>query len=135
MKIPKAHYAGIYKIVCKKNKCLYIGKAKNIHKRLYNHLLFLEGKQPENIFLAMDWLKYGKKSFYCRVIERVDDLSKLKEREKAIIAMHDFDLLYNVRHNPKRFPTIQKFWQEYRKKKSIKEKRRLARLRRLGKTI
>lgn len=80
--------AGIYVIQNKVNSKKYVGKSKNIYKRIMQHVTLLNTKsKDENRHLINAWHKYGRQNFTYYVIEYIyeedcDNLEeKLKERE------------------------------------------------------
>lgn len=76
---------GIYQIVCKKNGRVYIGSAVNLDKRWRQHFQQLqEGRHP-NCHLQRAWSKYGRESFFFRVVEHVSDSRCLISREQFFI--------------------------------------------------
>lgn len=75
--------SGIYRIYnLKKEKC-YIGSTVNLHDRLTNgHLYNLRLNQHGNKKLQNFWNKYGEIYFHYEILEFVDDINKLIEREQ-----------------------------------------------------
>lgn len=80
--------SGIYVIQNNINSKKYVGKAKDIYKRIMQHITQLNTKNPnENRHLINAWHKYGRSCFTYYVIEYVYEESlelleqKLKERE------------------------------------------------------
>ena len=74
--------SGIYKISTTKNEKFYIGSAKNFYYRAASHKSSLiKGKHPSPQ-LQMFVNKYGVVSLIFEIIEIVDDLNKLTEREQ-----------------------------------------------------
>jgi group I intron endonuclease len=75
-------YSGIYSIVNLKNNKFYIGSSKNVYKRTkYEHKRFLELNKHPNIHLQRAFNKDSKYFIYI-IIEKVDDIEKLLEREQ-----------------------------------------------------
>lgn len=75
---------GIYVIYNKTTNKKYVGKSKNIKKRITTHISTLNSKsKDENRHLINAWHKYGKDDFDYFVVEYLDIqcLEKLKERE------------------------------------------------------
>lgn len=66
--------SGIYKIVNTQNGKLYIGSAKNIHKRWMRHLNDLRNNNHCNILLQRSFIKYGELCFKIEIIEKTSDL-------------------------------------------------------------
>ncbi len=73
---------GIYMFTCSKNGDRYIGSSSNIENRRRNHVILLKNKKHHNKHFQNIWNKYGEDSFSFELIEVVDDLSKLIEREQ-----------------------------------------------------
>lgn len=75
--------SGIYGIVNKTNNKIYVGKSKNIYKRLVWHVYGLNNKlKDENRHLISAWHKYGRENFECILIEiTILDDKVLKEKE------------------------------------------------------
>lgn len=101
-----APFGGIYKIECRKNGKIYIGKAKDIESRAVQHIYMLNCNRHENYFLRMDWQKYGKDAFYFSALERIDSAEKRKLRERKIINWFKPNVLYNVSHIPENYKKI-----------------------------
>jgi len=78
-----AHLArsGIYEIVNTINGKRYVGSAVNIALRWRQHRCEL-GKGRHNPHMQRAWLKYGEAAFEFRVIEYVEEKSRLIEREQ-----------------------------------------------------
>ena len=81
-KIPKS---GIYAIKNKVNGKAYVGSAVDLKRRRIDHTKRLKAGHHENNKLQRAWLKYGEEAFDFTVIEALEDLSKLIEREQAWI--------------------------------------------------
>jgi group I intron endonuclease len=73
---------GIYKILNKANGKFYIGSAINLRKRRKNHFGMLQSGTHCNNLLLRAFKKYGEENFEFSVIEFVDDVTKLIEREQ-----------------------------------------------------
>ena len=75
--------SGIYCIRNIQNQKVYIGKAKDIYKRLKAHITALNTKnKDENPYLINSWHKYGKESFEYVVLEYLElDEKLISERE------------------------------------------------------
>ena len=86
--------AGIYKITCKLNNKIYIGKTTNIQKRLCRHKLNSMKDKGSNYFQNAT-IKYGWDSFEVEVLEVVENFDKEKdnnallERESQYIELYD----------------------------------------------
>jgi len=71
------NFSGIYQLLNLVNNKRYIGQAQNIQTRIYEH------KRKRNkgyLYKAIN--KYGWENFNISVLEKVDDISKLDEREQ-----------------------------------------------------
>ncbi len=93
---------GIYCIRNKITQKVYIGKSKNIHKRIIQHKYYLKVKSiDENRYLINSWHKYGADNFEYFVLEYLDfDETLVAKRE--LYWMKIFDSLnpekgYNLR--------------------------------------
>lgn len=73
----RSKIAGIYKITLKEDGRCYIGSSVNIHNRWYNHK-----KANTNQVISRALKKYGFENFEWEIIEKVEDHSKLIEREQ-----------------------------------------------------
>lgn len=74
--------SGIYKIRNVINGRIYIGSAVNLVVRIRHHKARLRAGDHRNVKLQRSFDKYGMDAFTFDVIERVDDVSKLIEREQ-----------------------------------------------------
>lgn len=75
---------GIYCIKNIINGKIYIGKSKNIYKRIHQHLYDLRNNRikNENSYLLRSWYKYGNENFEYFVLEFLEENENLvKERE------------------------------------------------------
>lgn len=90
--------AGIYRIVNKVNGKSYVGSSAWVRKRCRSHARKLIKGEHDNIIMQQAFDKYGADAFEVVVLELVDDLGLLVEREQ-----HWIDLLdtvasgYNIR--------------------------------------
>ena len=93
MKANKKHEkCGIYCIRNIVNNKVYIGKSKNIYKRIHQHLYDLKNKrvENENPYLLKSWYKYGNENFEYFVLEFLEKNEKLvAERELYWMKMYD----------------------------------------------
>ena len=102
--------SGIYFIECVKNKKMYVGSTNNFIIRLECHRSELRGGYHGNDFLQRAWKKYGEESFIIGILERVENIDDLLNREQYYIdkIKPEFNLCSEVRrHN----------FSEYSKKK------------------
>lgn len=85
MKANKEHQkCGIYCIKNIVNNKVYVGKSKNIYKRIHQHLYDLKNNRikNENSYLLNSWIKYGNENFEYYVLEFLEkDENLVKERE------------------------------------------------------
>lgn len=94
---------GIYCIKNKINSKVYIGKSKNIYRRIHQHLYDLKNKRVknENSHFLNAWYKYGKENFEYFVLEELElNDSICKDRELYWITKYNSinrDYGYNLR--------------------------------------
>jgi len=74
--------SAIYSIKNIKTGKLYIGSAVNVKRRWQEHRTGLRGKCHRNGRLQNAWLKYGEDSFDFVILEQINDVSLLIEREQ-----------------------------------------------------
>jgi group I intron endonuclease len=74
--------SGVYQIINKSNNKKYVGSSKDIGHRWYRHKLALRNNKHYNDHLQRAWNKYGEVSFVFKVLEVVEDKSKLLEIEQ-----------------------------------------------------
>lgn len=106
-RIEDKYRAGIYVIQNNINSKKYVGKSKDIYKRIMQHVTLLNTKsKDENVHLINAWHKYGRASFTYYVIEYIYEEDpkmleqKLAERELYWIQqLHTLDREsgYNLR--------------------------------------
>lgn len=93
--------SGIYIIVNKVNAKKYVGKSKNIYKRIKWHISALNMKhKDENPHLINSWNKYGRDNFYYEILEEVSGENNISERELFWISQYEClnrDKGYNLR--------------------------------------
>ncbi|GAB3883429.1 GIY-YIG nuclease family protein [Spirosoma agri] len=77
MKRSDLHFPGIYKFTNKTNGMVYVGQAGDIYKRLCGHRRLRSTTRFGNALK-----KYGLDEFIFEVLEQVDDLTRLNEREQ-----------------------------------------------------
>lgn len=87
--------SGVYQITNILSNKKYIGSAKNINRRFYEHQYYLEKNDHVNIHLQRAWNKDGGSNFTFDVIEYCDQ-SILLEREQYHIDSNDTETLYNL---------------------------------------
>lgn len=76
------HTSGIYQIQSKSSGNSYIGSSRCIKKRWHIHRCDLRKGRHHSMLLQRAWNKYGKDGFDFIVLEFVDDLLLLAEREQ-----------------------------------------------------
>ena len=93
---------GVYKIVNCKDGKFYIGSSVDIEKRFNSHRkALIEGKH-NNEYLQNAWNKYGEDSFDFIVIEEVNDINELRNRETYYLQTTnctDHSIGYNLLNN------------------------------------
>lgn len=72
---------GIYGIKNKVNGKIYVGQSSNVKARLYNHKSALKHDMHMNDHLQKAWNKYGEFNFNFFIIEELDSIDKLNEKE------------------------------------------------------
>jgi hypothetical protein len=74
--------AGIYTILNLVNNKMYIGSSKNLGIRAKTHFTSLKNGVHDNSYLQNAWNKYGGCNFVMLILEYVDDLTTLEDREQ-----------------------------------------------------
>lgn len=74
--------SGIYAIQNLINNKIYVGSAIRLSYRWKNHKIELRLKRHINIYLQSAWDKYWEHQFEFKVLEYIEDISKLIEREQ-----------------------------------------------------
>lgn len=74
--------SGIYKITNISNGKVYVGSAVKLTRRFNDHKNQLIGHRHANKYLQNSWNKYGQESFIFEIIEFVDELELLIQREQ-----------------------------------------------------
>jgi group I intron endonuclease len=82
------HCCGIYGIYHNASSRIYVGSAKDIRKRLYQHLGILLAKKHHSRYLQNAWNKYGQTAFSIILLEIIS-VEKLNEREQFWIDHFD----------------------------------------------
>lgn len=73
---------GIYAIRNIKTNLQYVGSARNIKTRWKRHQCDLLKNKHHSAYLTRAWNKYGEESFEFIILEQVEDITKLIEREQ-----------------------------------------------------
>lgn len=100
----KNHISGIYKIINIINGIYYIGRSKNIFRRLYDHITDLKNNKHINDYLQNAWNKYGYINFNFLILENSTQDPLLKdnnilqklEQDYLDIAFGEENLCYNL---------------------------------------
>lgn len=92
---------GIYAIINNVNGKMYIGKSINIHRRIKNHIGFLNQKsvKHENEHLIGAWHKYGRSQFSYVILEECS-IENINDRELYYMDFYNTtnrDFGYNLR--------------------------------------
>lgn len=74
--------SGIYKFTNIENSKIYIGSAKNLRKRFVQHTSALRLNTHHSKHFQNAWNKYGEKSFVYEIVELVEIVDTLLEREQ-----------------------------------------------------
>lgn len=72
---------GIYMIKCIASGRIYIGQSVNIKGRAHEHRRALEKGIHNNKIMQNNFNKYGKESFYIKIVEKIKNVEELTERE------------------------------------------------------
>jgi len=80
--IDDVNKCGVYIIINTYNNKYYIGSTINLYARMKNHLKELHENNHHSIHLQRSWNKYGKNNFSFGVLEYVDNIDVLIEREQ-----------------------------------------------------
>lgn len=89
--------SGIYRIRNLINDKQYIGSTKNFRDRAAHHQRKLDHNTHRNRLLREDWGVFGESSFVFEIVEVIDDLTMLEEREQYYIDTMPDNLRYNIR--------------------------------------
>lgn len=100
--------AGIYKLICRVNGKIYVGKTVNLRKRLYDHKNSENLENVNNFVIHKAIKKYGWDSFDVEILEIIEDFDKHRDKQKILnIESHYINLLEST--NPERGYNICKF--------------------------
>lgn len=78
--------SGIYYICCLETGKHYVGSSCDINRRIKTHLNLLGKGSHFNVVLQRSWDKYGKEVFETGVLELVNDIETIIEREQFWIS-------------------------------------------------
>lgn len=90
---------GVYKITNIVNHKIYIGSSKTILQRWRNHIKTLEAHTHSNMFLQVDWDKYGKNNFVFEILEECAENDRYDIEQKYLDEFFPFyrsDKGYNI---------------------------------------
>lgn len=88
---------GIYKIENNITNKFYIGSSINIKSRYNHHLGDLNKNNHHCRYLQYAWNKYGSDKFELKIIELINDVEKLLNREQYYLDLYKYSkILYNV---------------------------------------
>ena len=89
----------IYKIINSENSKIYIGSAAFYDKRLGTHINLLRNNKHNNPHLQSAFNRYGEESFKFEIIEKVDKVENLLNREQYWLDFYksyDRNIGYNI---------------------------------------
>lgn len=80
---------GIYSITCTVNNIVYIGSTEiSFKKRWKKHKQRLRNNYHENNYLQNTWNKYGESNFIFEIVEQLNNVDKVKERESYWLSLY-----------------------------------------------
>jgi len=85
---------GIYRLRNTLNNCCYVGSSCDLKGREHSHRYHLNKGNHHSIKLQRAWVKYGAESFVFEVIEDIDNVDMLVNREQHFIDV--LDSRYNI---------------------------------------
>ncbi len=90
-------FAGVYVILNTSNNKFYIGSTVNVYKRKNEHFYNLENNVHKNIHLQRSFNKYKMKNFVGLLLEKVNNLNDLKNKEQYWLdILYDKNKSYNI---------------------------------------
>ena len=92
--------SGIYAFLNLINGKFYIGSTKDFYKRYHSHKSLLNNNKHDNSYFQRAWNKHGKINFIFVILEYVESLDKLEEREQCWIddtKCYDQSIGYNAK--------------------------------------
>lgn len=88
---------GIYTIINKMNKKVYIGSSIDLDKRFSTHKNQLNNNFHYNVGLQNDWNKFGEENFRFEIVKLIDSDVELPKEEKLLIdKTKEVTCVYNV---------------------------------------
>ena len=72
----------------------YVGSTMNYSSRISKHKSLLRKNKHHSFLLQRAWNKYGEENFIFKIIEYVDDINELKEKEQEYLSSEVFE--YNI---------------------------------------
>lgn len=84
----------IYFITNKESGKRYVGSTINYNSRISKHKSLLRKNKHHSFLLQRAWNKYGESSFTFEIIENIDNINKLKEKEQEYLSSEIFE--YNI---------------------------------------
>lgn len=127
---PEWHILGVYSITCTVNDKKYIGSSKNCYNRRELHKFYLRHKRHYNKPLQEDYDLYGEDKFIFEIVERVEDIDILRDREQYWIDFFDsYENGYNIcpcakdstgfRFSEEKKEEMKQYWKEHPRKVNL----------------
>jgi Mor family transcriptional regulator len=116
--------SGIYKIICIKNKKVYIGSAVDLQKRKREHFSSLKAKTHFNRYLQSCFNMYGEQSFIFEIVLYCEKEFLLLNEEEQIKIHDSFNNGFNLVEKPSKNMLGFKHAEESKKKMSDSGKQR-----------
>jgi len=115
---------GVYKISCSVNSKIYIGSSINIYKRWFNHRYELNNNKHHANYLQHAWNKYGKDCFIFEILEKIEDVSVLIEREQYWMDYYQsYKPAYGFNSNSKAEGNHKRKWTKQQREKYSKSRK------------
>lgn len=80
---------GVYKLINLVNGKIYVGSTKDLYERKWQHFNDLKRNKHYNTYLQNSWNKYKEENFKFEVIEYIEDINLLLEREQYWINFYN----------------------------------------------
>lgn len=116
--------SGIYKIVCIKNKKVYIGSSVDLKKRKREHFSSLRNKTHFNSYLQNCFNTYGEQSFVFEIVLYCEKAFLLLNEEEQIRIHDSFNNGFNFLETPSKNMFGFKHTEESKNKMSVSGKQR-----------